>query len=186
MTGLHPLHLADFKKPDIVSTLEKEGIVFKEKNKSLWTLCPLHSEKTPSFKVDPERQTFYCFGCHEHGDVIAFIQKFKGLSFKEALSYLGISTGRPTPEAIKKIRQEKHKRELIKGFREWCNDYHNDLCRLYRTLQKAKSKAKTIKEVEALSKFYHKETLWIYQIEILLSNDDEAKFNLYREVAYGS
>ncbi len=186
MTGLHPLHLANFKKPDIVSVLEKEGVTFKEKNKSPWALCPLHSEKTPSLKVDPERQIFYCFGCHEHGDVIDFIQKYKGLAFKEALFYLGISTSRPTQEAIKKIEQEKYKRELVKAFKAWCNDYHNDLCKLFRALQKAKSKAKTIEEVEALSEFYHKESLWLYQIEILLSNNNEAKFNLYREVAYGS
>lgn len=185
MTGLHLLHLADFKKPDIVSALEKEGITFKEKNKYLWALCPLHSEKTPSFMVDKERQIGHCFGCGFHGDVIAFFRKYKGLSFKEALSYLGISTGRPTPEAIKKIQQEKHKRELIKGFRQWCNNYHNDLCRLYRTLQKAKSKAKTIEEVEALNEFYHRENIWLYQIETLQSGDDKSRFELFREVVYG-
>lgn len=181
MTGLHPLHLAAFEKPDVVSVLEKEGVTFKEKNKSLWALCPLHSEKTPSFRIDLERQTFYCFGCHEHGDVIHFIQKYKGLSFKEALNYLGISTGRPTPEAIRKIKKEKYKRELVFAFKEWCKDYHNDLCSLLRCLWKAKSKAKSEEDVEALAEFYHKESFWLYQIEILESNDDEMKLELYKE-----
>ncbi len=75
-------------KPDIETILRNEGIELKLKGKSLWGLCPFHSERTPSFKVDLERQSFYCFGCGSGGDVIAFIQKYKGLSFKESLRYL--------------------------------------------------------------------------------------------------
>ena len=44
-------------------------------------LCPFHGEKTPSFTVDPHHQSYHCFGCGEHGDVISFIQKQKKLTF---------------------------------------------------------------------------------------------------------
>lgn len=55
--------------------------------------CPFHSEKMPSFMVSPERQSFRCFGCGEHGDVISFFMKIEGLSFPEALRILGERTG---------------------------------------------------------------------------------------------
>jgi len=56
-------------------------------------LCPFHHEKTPSFNVNPERQNFYCFGCHEGGDVFTFIQEMEGVSFPEAVEFLGRRAG---------------------------------------------------------------------------------------------
>ncbi len=66
--------------------LKKVGINYS-------ALCPFHQEKTPSFMVSPERQTFRCFGCGESGDVISFYQKIEGLSFPEALKLLGERAG---------------------------------------------------------------------------------------------
>jgi DNA primase len=67
-----------------------------------WGLCPFHNEKTPSFSVNPERQLFYCFGCHTKGDKIAFVMQYYHLSFKETKDWLtqryGIDT-RMDPEA---------------------------------------------------------------------------------------
>ena len=50
--------------------------------------CPLHEDRTPSFRVSADATLFYCFGCHAKGDVISFIRKRDGLSFKEAVEYL--------------------------------------------------------------------------------------------------
>lgn len=172
-------------KPDIVPILVREGMELKQKGKNLWGLCLLHSEKMPSFKVDPERQSFYCFGCHEHGDVIDFIRKYRSLSFKEALSYLGIN-GKPSKKTVYKTLRDKHTRELINQFRRRCNEYFDDICSLYRSLQKAKAKAKTMEDVEALAEFYHLEPVWLHRIKILQGNDEQEKLNLYRELVYGS
>src|SRR5262245_45876191 len=51
-------------------------------------LCPFHKEKSPSFNVNPHRQTFHCFGCHKGGDVFTFIQEYESLSFVEAVKRL--------------------------------------------------------------------------------------------------
>jgi DNA primase len=169
-------------KPDILPVLQSEGIELKQKGNNFWACCPFHSEKTPSFKVDTDRQTFYCFGCHEHGDSIAFIQKYKGMSFKSAVRYLGISTDRPSPEALRKDKREKTKRSLIKDFRHWETGYHNNLCTLYRCLQKAKIKVMTEANLDDLAEFYHLESIWLHQIDILEGKSDEDKFSLYLEV----
>lgn len=61
--------------------LVKSGINYKG-------LCPFHSEKTPSFTVNPARQSYYCFGCGEGGDVFSFLMKYENVSFPEALQEL--------------------------------------------------------------------------------------------------
>ncbi|MGI5118405.1 DNA primase [Marinactinospora thermotolerans] len=60
---------------------------------SLKGLCPFHDEKSPSFNVTPSRGLFYCFGCGEGGDVIAFVQKIEHLSFVEAVENLARGAG---------------------------------------------------------------------------------------------
>ena len=60
-------------------------------------LCPFHTEKTPSFVVNPERQIFHCFGCGEGGDAIAFLVKHERLSFLEAVRFLAERAGVSLP-----------------------------------------------------------------------------------------
>lgn len=50
--------------------------------------CPFHDDKSPSFYLYLDTNTFHCFGCQEHGDVITFVIKLHGYSFKEAVQYL--------------------------------------------------------------------------------------------------
>jgi DNA primase len=63
------------------------------------TLCPFHTEKTPSFVVNPERQIFHCFGCGEGGDAIAFLVKHERLTFPEAVRTLAERAGVSLPAA---------------------------------------------------------------------------------------
>jgi DNA primase len=68
-------------------------VELKKRGKSFWGLCPFHSEKTPSFSVDPDDGLYYCFGCKEGGNVFTFLQKMEGLSFGEALQKLAAEAG---------------------------------------------------------------------------------------------
>ncbi len=62
-------------------------------------LCPFHNEKTPSFTVNDKKGFFYCFGCHEKGDVVGFVMKTEGLSFPEAVEKLAREVNLPVPRA---------------------------------------------------------------------------------------
>jgi DNA primase len=65
-----------------------ECVSLKRAGTNMKGLCPFHGEKTPSFMVNPERQTFHCFGCGEGGDVLSFVIKYYNLTFPEALKEL--------------------------------------------------------------------------------------------------
>jgi len=74
-------------------------------------LCPFHKEKTPSFTVSPDKQIFYCFGCGEGGNALAFVMKINGLTFPEAIRYLAKKTGVSLPDRPLS-RQEKEQLTL--------------------------------------------------------------------------
>ncbi len=56
-------------------------------------LCPFHNEKTPSFTVTPEKNLFYCYGCHKGGTIFDFIMEIENMSFSESLKYLAEKAG---------------------------------------------------------------------------------------------
>ncbi|HBF03831.1 MAG TPA: DNA primase, partial [Verrucomicrobiales bacterium] len=72
---------------DIVELIQSY-IPLKRTGGTWKALCPFHNEKTPSFHVNPQRQTYYCFGCNKGGDVFNFLKDYEGLSFFEAAQRL--------------------------------------------------------------------------------------------------
>lgn len=77
---------------DIVDVIGA-AVSLKRAGKNYKALCPFHNEKTPSFIVNPERQTFKCFGCGEGGDVFTFVEKHERVEFREALEILAERAG---------------------------------------------------------------------------------------------
>jgi len=68
-------------------------VTLQRKGSALMGLCPFHTEKSPSFSVVPSKGIYHCFGCGEGGDVFAFLQKTRGISFFEAVKELGELVG---------------------------------------------------------------------------------------------
>lgn len=96
---------------DLVAVIGERSPV-KQRGRDFWCCCPLHNEKTPSFKIDPALQLWHCFGCGEGGDVFTFVMKTEDLSFPEAVRRLAErahieiteSGGRPGEGAGRKAR----------------------------------------------------------------------------------
>lgn len=80
------------EKLDIVDVIGDRVRLKRTGNR--WTgLCPFHNEKTPSFHVSQERQTFHCFGCKKGGDIFTFVMETEGLNFNETLEFLAARAG---------------------------------------------------------------------------------------------
>ena len=69
---------------DIVEIVS-EYVKLKRNGRTFWGCCPFHNEKTPSFSVSPERQTYHCFGCGKGGDIFSFIMETNILNFARPL-----------------------------------------------------------------------------------------------------
>jgi DNA primase len=81
------------ERADIVEVISAHTHLKKSGGHTFKGLCPFHSEKTPSFTVDTAKNLFFCFGCHEGGNVYHFIQKTENLPFPEAVEWLARRVG---------------------------------------------------------------------------------------------
>ena len=81
-----------------IETIVSSYVSLKRSGRTSKGLCPFHSEKSPSFVVYHENQSFYCFGCGAGGDVISFIMRIENLGYIEALRFLAERVGIPFPE----------------------------------------------------------------------------------------
>lgn len=80
-------------KVDMLTFLEARGVAFRQSGVSWMGLCPVHSERSPSFHVKPASQTFHCFGCGISGDIFSLVQEMEGLSFPGAVQMLAEEAG---------------------------------------------------------------------------------------------
>lgn len=108
---------------DIVSTHTS----LKKTGRSFVGLCPFHNEKTPSFHVYPDNQSFYCFGCSLGGDVITFVKLAEGLKFTDAVKYLADRVGIQVPENDQNFGILKQKNRIYEANRAAAKFYHHTL-----------------------------------------------------------
>lgn len=108
---------------DIIPTIS-EYTSLKKTGSQYWKgLCPFHHEKTPSFTVSPHKKIFYCFGCHETGDVINFIEKTENISAIQAVQHLIQRYNLDIPESLESshgFKKEKNDHQLCKLVTQWC------------------------------------------------------------------
>ena len=114
------INLVDFLSKDL--RLIKSGSNFK-------ALCPFHNEKTPSFTINQDKNSFNCFGCGVSGDIFSYVMEKYKIDFKEALKILanevGVDLANTSHSSFKKSTENKtkylHIMNLISNF------YHENL-----------------------------------------------------------
>ena len=99
-------------RTDIVDLVSSYVALSKKGNK-YWGLCPFHSEKTASFSVSPDRQMYYCFGCHKGGGAINFVMEVEGLGVVDAVDVLAKRAGLQMPETASGDGSTRKKRERL-------------------------------------------------------------------------
>ncbi|MFA6293849.1 MAG: CHC2 zinc finger domain-containing protein, partial [Victivallales bacterium] len=82
---------------DIVDVIQGY-LPFKKAVNKLKALCPFHTEKTPSFTINQERQMYHCFGCGKGGDVFRFVMEKEGVDFPNAAHILAAKSGVVIPD----------------------------------------------------------------------------------------
>ena len=104
-------------------------VTLKKAGKNHRGLCPFHSEKTPSFMVNEEKQIFHCFGCGEGGDVFTFLMKMGHFSFPEAVEELAKRYGvkLPSRELSQVQKKEIAKREVLFQINQIASEYFHNL-----------------------------------------------------------
>ena len=83
----------------------------KKAGKDFTGLCPFHQEKTPSFSVSPGKQMYYCFGCHEGGDVFKFVMTLDRCEFPEAVRTVAEKCGIPIPRPRERSPEERRENQ---------------------------------------------------------------------------
>jgi len=99
---------------DLVSSY----IPLRKRGRSYVALCPFHSERTPSFTVSRERQTYHCFGCGKGGDIFSFVMEMENLPFREALEKLAPMAGVQLDSGPGRRRSRDVLEEALRFFRD--------------------------------------------------------------------
>ncbi len=114
------------KKTNIVDVISEHILIVKKQN-NYWGLCPFHQENYPSFMVSESKQTYFCFGCGNGGNVFSFLMNYKHLTFPETVKYLADRINLKLPEmeyAEEDQRRIKRRKMLYKICEEASGYFH--------------------------------------------------------------
>ena len=99
-------------RSDIVDVVSGYVRLSKRSGANQFGLCPFHSEKTPSFSVNADKQIYHCFGCGKGGGVINFIMEIEGLGYRDAVEFLARRAGMPMPQEADDAESRRRARML--------------------------------------------------------------------------
>ena len=113
-----------------IESVASSYVAFKRRGRNLVGLCPFHGEKTASFNLYPETNSFYCFGCGAGGDVITFIKRIENLDYLDAVKLLAERSGMKMPEMRQENDQTSRLRmRILEANREAARIFHAALYR---------------------------------------------------------
>lgn len=121
------MFLQELKSYNDIEQVVSSYVHLRKRGRVSTGLCPFHSEKTPSFTVYPENQSFFCFGCGAGGDVITFIRRIENLEYVEAVKFLAQRAGMSMPEDAGDDRAAYLKTRILELNRTLARYYHECL-----------------------------------------------------------
>ncbi len=110
-----------------IESLISQYVNLSKRGRTPKGLCPFHNEKTPSFTVYPENQSFYCYGCGAGGDAITFMRKIENLDYVEAVRLLAEKAGMRMPEDGYDDTLAKRKQRVLAANREAARFFHQTM-----------------------------------------------------------
>ncbi|MCJ7786422.1 MAG: DNA primase, partial [Desulfobacterales bacterium] len=121
--------ISEIRDRSSILEVVSDYVGLKKTGKNFRGLCPFHSERTPSFMVNEEKQIFHCFGCGEGGDAFTFLMKVGHFSFPEAVEELAKRYGvkLPSRELSPAQKKETAQRETLFQINQIASDYFHDL-----------------------------------------------------------
>ncbi len=125
MPSLSDSFLQELKlKTDVVDVVSSY-VSLKKRGNTYVGLCPFHNEKTPSFTVYENTQSFYCFGCGAGGDSVSFMRKIENLDYIDAVKLLAQRAGMQMPDEGYDDSLSKKRRTVLQINRETAKFYHS-------------------------------------------------------------
>ncbi|RPF47892.1 DNA primase [Hydrogenoanaerobacterium saccharovorans] len=119
--------LQELKLNNDIESVISSYIQIKRGGRNLVGLCPFHSEKTPSFTVYTDSQSFYCFGCGAGGDVISFVKRIENIEYMDALKLLADRAGMQLPDNSFDDKTAKLKSRILEINRQSARFFHSCL-----------------------------------------------------------
>ncbi|MBE6817359.1 MAG: DNA primase [Ruminococcaceae bacterium] len=123
--ALNDSFLNDLKMRTDINDVISTYVTLKRRGRTYVGLCPFHNEKTPSFTVYPETQSFYCFGCGAGGDAVGFIRKIENLDYIDAVKLLAGRAGLQMPEDGYDDSMARHRKNILAINRETARFFHS-------------------------------------------------------------
>ncbi len=116
--------LQELTQRNPIESLISGYVQVKRRGRNLVGLCPFHGEKTPSFTVYPENNSFYCFGCGAGGDVITFVKRIENLDYRDAVKFLADRAGMKMPENDVDDTMSRLRTRVLEANREAARFFH--------------------------------------------------------------
>ena len=124
--SIPPRFLDEIRARVSVSEIVGRAVKLTKAGREYKGCCPFHSEKTPSFTVNDDKQFYHCFGCGEHGDVIKFLQKNNNMNFVDAVETLaaqaGLQVPKATPQEVEKAKKANNLYDLMESATQYMQD----------------------------------------------------------------
>ncbi|MCL2819534.1 MAG: DNA primase [Oscillospiraceae bacterium] len=114
-------------RTDITELISGYVRLTKKSGANMFGLCPFHSEKTPSFTVNSEKQIYHCFGCGKGGGAISFIRDIENLQFRDAIEILAKKAGMTVPEEDGQAEASNRRKRILELNKEAARHFYQML-----------------------------------------------------------